>query len=121
MKAVLKAALIIFLICFILPGCSKESPSTLPTGAYTMRSDSELPGPALYLQDGGKFSFTYSLFSSYIPMGTYEVKNGNLILNTEKEHYTFDIKDGKLIFNASASTPVPFGEVKDGAVFVLQK
>ena len=120
MKRILAALMISILLGYCILGCSTKSQASLPTGTYTMQTDSELPAPAVSLQDDNRFSFCYSVISSYLPMGTYEEKDGQLILSTDDRRYTFDIKDGKLVFNASASTPVPFGEVTDGAVFVRE-
>lgn len=55
------------------------------------------------------FSFTFSLFSSYIARGTYEDKGDYIVMKTDdsKNEYTFKKDDGTLIFVADKSSPMP--------------
>jgi hypothetical protein len=56
----------------------------------------------------------------YIPVGTYEADDDNLILKTDdgKYKYVFKIKDNTLIFSAKESSEIPsFANVPDGAIF----
>jgi hypothetical protein len=72
------------------------------------------------LEDGNRFTFTYSLLSSYYAVGSYEIDDGNLILTTDdgENKYVFKIKDKTLIFNAKESSEIPsYANVPDGAVF----
>ena len=113
---------LIILLLFLLCACSASS---LKTGTYSAAAgDDLLPSPYITIEDNNRFSFVYSFLSSYIPMGTYEVKNGKLILSAEREdqdeHYVFDITDGKLIYRQSESTPIPdfaAKEMYNGIVF----
>ena len=101
------------------------SGSGLKTGIYLMENkENSLPTPTITLESNNRFSLVYSFLSSYIPMGTYEVKNGKLILTAEREdqneYYVFDIDNGTLIYRQSESTPLPefaAKEMYDGAVF----
>ncbi len=58
---------------------------------------------------GKRFSFTLSIYSSYLPMGTYEEDDKYVILKTDdgKNTYTFEKSKGDLIFSAEKSSSVP--------------
>ncbi|MBE6955139.1 MAG: hypothetical protein E7449_04420 [Ruminococcaceae bacterium] len=96
--------------------------STL-TGAaryYCMRSSEEIMKPGFALFEDGTFSMTFSMVSSYIGVGTYEMTEDKLTLRTNDGQfvYVFDIVDDKMIFDAEASSEmVWFSGMKDGAVF----
>lgn len=100
---------------------------------YVLKDSVDPFDPTILLNiDGheGTFSFTYSGFSSYWPVGNYEVRNGELILRTGdgQNIYVFQIDGNNLIFDASQSSWIPeyrySGDsyettcpVPDGAVF----
>ncbi len=66
--------------------------------------------PELVLYLDGTFRFTYSYFSSYLPMGTYDLKDGCLILTTNDtpaKQYVFDGAEEGFVFNAAQSSPIP--------------
>lgn len=81
----------------------------------------------LYLGDENSFSFSTSWLSSYIPIGTYEEKNGVLICKTDdgQREYRFEKDGDRLVFLAGESSkPDSYGEeyiIRDGEVFILQK
>lgn len=95
------------------------------------RGEYEYIGAVLRLDLGddpkkGRFSFSYDVLSSYMPYGTYEIKDGKLICSTDDGlyHYVFKIgEDNTMIFMADLSSSIElindkFGElVTDGAVF----
>ena len=76
-----------------------------------------------------RFSFSYSLFSSYLPSGTYEEYDEYIVMKTDdgKNTYTFKKDDDKLILDAFQSSPLPSYKystggkeepcLTDGAVF----
>ena len=86
------------------------------------------PGLVLY-PDSGRATFSYSLLSSYLDMGTYVEDDEGITVNTDDGLNTWYFKkDGEnLIFVASASSPIPSYRysadeepkvaVPDGAVF----
>ncbi len=83
-----------------------------------------LSRPQLSLWEDKHFTFSYDMLSSYMPMGTYDIKNGKVIATTEGGHetYTFQIKDEEtLVFLAGESTKISMIEgrvsVVDGAEF----
>ncbi len=117
------------LMLFGLWACSAKKElerAGLQTGVYVLESSEEELLPSVTLEEDGGFSFMYSLLSSYIPRGSYEVKKDRLVLTadregSEKELYVFEIKEGKLIFLGQESAALPgfADEFQDGAVFVL--
>jgi len=74
--------------------------------------------PTLMLStDGFQFQFIFSLLSSYIPIGTYELNDTQLILRTDDELeriYVFDIVGDTYVFNASLSSRIPTYQYKSG-------
>ena len=95
-------------------------------------SENELTQPRIILfEQDHSFQFLYSLLSSYLNWGYYEIKDDNLILRTDdgKYIYSFKIEESGLIFDAENSTELPeykysFDEdakapVPDGAFFEL--
>ncbi len=74
------------------------------------------------------FQFVYSLLSSFIPTGYFDIKDETLILRDEYSTYTFHIEGDTLVFDALKSTKLPeykisadsnetYSPVPDGAVF----
>jgi len=92
----------------------------------------EMSKPYLSLdKENRKFQFFWSMFSSYIAQGTYEVKDNEIICKTDDGNnvYTFEILEGegyKFIENKSSRIPKykysgdateSFAPVVDGAIF----
>ena len=72
------------------------------------------------LHDDGKFSFMFSLVSSYIGHGDYTLENDRLTLKTEdgKYVYCFDMVGDTMVFDAEASSKMLwFSQMYDGCVF----
>lgn len=76
---------------------------------YTYKSDNGDLSTISLSPSGNRFTFTLSLFSSYLPMGTYEEDDKYVILKTDdgKNTYTFEKSKGNLIFSAEKSSTVP--------------
>lgn len=118
-----KVIFLLLAIAFlVLPGCTDnpgEIEQTLPLGVYVMESSDDLK-PYVVLKENNEFSFTDSIYSSYLAIGTYEEDDGSLILRTigDDFEYRFQIKDKELIFNAEESTRNPSNKnIPDGSVF----
>lgn len=56
-----------------------------------------------------EISFTFSMFSSYLPCGTYEEDGEYIVMKTDdgKNKYTFKKESGGLVFVADKSSPMP--------------
>ena len=120
MKRKIPVLLALIMLCCVLMGCSKDLESNLALGTYVLQEENELPRPYVNLQKDNKFVFTYSLFSSYLPMGTYEITDNQLILKADDNKYVFGIDGDAIIFNAQSSSKIPFGEVLDGSIFIKE-
>ena len=74
--------------------------------------------PFIRLTDDNRFIFAYYMFSSYLPYGRYEIKNGYLILKTDdkRNEYVFKIQGETLKFDAKKSK-ISTTILRDGAVF----
>ncbi len=124
-----KTFLLIFVAIAILSfmaGCSKDSTvteSNLPLGVYQFQESDEPVKPNVVLDDNNQFVFNYSVLSSYLPIGTYQIETDQLILKTDdgKYEYIFLIKDNTLIFNKDESSSLQLGDIADGSVFVIQE
>ena len=101
---------------------AKIADQDIPIGTYIMEESEDFMKPIIKLEGNNKFTFNYSLLSSYFAFGSYvEDELGNLILKTDdgKFQYVFKIKDKTLIFNASESAEIqPYANVPDGAIFL---
>lgn len=77
--------------------------------------------PRLNLDKDGTFSFSYSLISSYLPHGTYELKNDTLTAETDdgRYHYQFtrigDFNNSILLFDTEHSSDVTNIDTKTNA------
>ena len=123
MRKIVFAKFLLLVLALVIVGCS-NTPETadqyIPSGNYIMQESEEPSKPIVLLKDGNRFTFTYSLLSSYYAIGSYEIDDGNLILKTDdgEYKYVFKIKDNTLIFNAKESSEIPsYAIVPDGAVF----
>ena len=123
MRKIVFAKFLLLVLALVIVGCS-NTPETadqyIPSGNYIMQESEEPSKPTVSLKDGNRFTFTYSLLSSYYAVGSYEIDDGNLILKTDdgEYKYVFKIKDNTLIFNAKESSEIPsYANVPDGAAF----
>lgn len=131
----MKKILLIAVFIVVLSSCvySKKEPVlvkqiSLQIGTYYLENTKEgFPAPYITLKENQEFIFEYSALSSTIPIGSYEMKEDNLILtnNSEKgEQYYFKIEEEKLIFQKEQSSELPIfarETICDGAVFVFQE
>lgn len=123
MRKMIFAKFLLLVLAWVLVGCSgspKTADQYIPAGNYIMQESEEPSKPTVSLEDGNRFTFTYSLLSSYYAVGSYEIDDGNLILKTDdgEYKYVFKIKDNTLIFNAKESSEIPsYANVPDGAAF----
>ena len=123
MKKLLSMMFLLLVLAWVLAGCSstlKMAVQNIPVGNYIMQEAEEPAKPIVLLKDGNRFTFNYSLLSSYYAIGSYEIDDGNLILRTDdgENKYVFKIKDNTLVFNAKESSGIPsYANVPDGAVF----
>lgn len=97
------------------------------------RTDSpDLSMPTIALYENGRFHFHYSMFSSEMCIGVYQIEGEHLILRSEMGGvYTFlQSSERVYVFDATNSTPIPtyrYGEngpvlppVSDGMEFELE-
>jgi hypothetical protein len=123
MRKIIFVGLLLLVLAWVLAGRSstlKMAVQNIPAGNYIMQEAEEPAKPIVLLKDGYRFTFTYSLLSSYYAIGSYEIDDGNLILKTDdgENKYVFKIKGTTLIFNAKESSEIPsYANVPDGAVF----
>lgn len=88
--------------------------------------------PRIDLHKDGTCQFTYSVLSSYIAIGTYELTDKTLTIKTDDGDniYVFEVQGTNFVFNASKSSRIPEYRyssytdettcpVPDGAVFEL--
>jgi len=126
MKKIFSLAFALIIILTIFMACSQEKvipQASVVLGVYKKEISETSAQPQVALSEGNKFVFIYSVFSSYLPVGTFEIKGNELILNTDdgKNSYVFEVKNTTLVFDQSKSSPVSFGEVGSGDVFILNK
>lgn len=91
----------------------------IPIKHYVFEESEDFMKPAVTLMEDGRFSFMFSMISSYIGIGTYEIKDDRLTLHTDdgKFVYVFDIVEDTIVFDAEASSElVWFSGLYDGAV-----
>lgn len=97
-------------------GCSNRE---LKTGKYILQG-TEVEGWAwVLLKEDSKFVFNRNMATSYLPIGTYEVNDGILVLTVSTdETYRFRIEGDTLVFE-SGKMAEPF--IEKGAIFKLQE
>ena len=138
MKVLKKPLFWVILLCvealvltLVLTHNANEAKKDPKPVVYTYYSPLEPINPTVTLNvKGGTFVFEYSVFSSYIAMGKYELTEDELILRTGDGMYTYVfIPDGKdYVFDASRSSELPkymysedaieaISPVPDGALF----
>lgn len=123
MKKLLLPGSLLLVLPWALLGCSnnhKPAEQYISIGPYIMDGSEEIVKPFVSLEKNNKFTFSYSVLSSYIAVGSYEVDDCNLLLKTDDEEYmyVFKIRDDTLVFDAIESSEIPsFANVPDRAVF----
>ena len=126
MKKLYSLFLVSIIILCLITGCSNNNATkktNLAIGTYEFQQTTDPLNPFVSLKENNEFVFVYSSFSSYLPVGTYEINEDNLILNTsdEKYKYIFKIKNDTLVFSKEKSSSLPIGQIKDGAVFIFKE
>lgn len=126
-------ACIIVPVCFMTQKKNAENVADMEqtAGEYLMAvpdSEERVAVPWLRLDAEGGFTFMYSVLSSYLPYGSYEIKGNILTADTEDGlyHYQFTVTDsGSLVFDAAKSSEIPWTwderlevPLTDGAEFV---
>jgi hypothetical protein len=115
MKTRIIALLAAFSLMLAL-GCSNKE---LKAGKYVMQGTELAEWAWVILEDDGKFVFNRNLATSYLPIGTYTVEEGMLILSVSaNETYRFRVDGNDLIFD-SGKYAEPL--VEKGAVFRLSE
>ena len=96
-----------------------EAVEAAPVRSFVFRESKDSMKPSLVLLENGTFQFTFSVFSSYIGIGTYEIQDGTLTLQTDDGQFTyvFAMVDDVLVFDAERSSEQLWGSgLYDGAV-----
>lgn len=127
-KSIILGVLALFLL---FAGCTRQTEEGQPIaqvqlGKYEMEASEEPFKPYVMLEENQTFQMMYSALMSYLPLGTYEVKEDSVVLTTEdgERHYTFRIDGDTLVFRKDKSSSVKFGKeelMPDGAVFRLKQ
>jgi len=94
-------------------------PEVAPVKTYVFQESKEPVKPSVSLYEDGTFSFGFSLFSSYIGFGQYEIEGNRLTLRTDdgKFIYCFDMVEDTIVFDGEASSDMLwFSGIYDGAV-----
>ncbi len=130
--------LFVLITCLFCSSCGstqsdEREPETEVTKIYLMETE-EVDGrfaPYLQLNTATKsFFFSYSILSSYLPHGQYDIADGILTAKTEdrKYIYVFDVVDeNTLKFITDSSSEVePIDEkidvrIEDGACFIQKE
>lgn len=75
------------------------------TTIYTLEAD-PLLGPRFQLNPDGTFHFSENPLSSYLGVGSYTLKNNQLVMKTDDGNFTwsFSMQDGDLFFDAEHSS-----------------
>lgn len=124
----MKKLICVFLACIVFltaAACAKQisdSAEQPELKTYFLVDDEvdELAKTSIAFSEGNRFTFTFSMLSSYLCAGTYTVDGSTLTLNDESGgyHYTFNIVDNTLVFVAAESSEPLWGaDFSDGAVF----
>jgi len=83
-------------------------------------SEEKVIKPSFVLQENGTFSMTFSVVSSYIGVGKYELTDETLSLYTDDGdfEYHFDVTEEGFAFNGEKSSDMTwFAKIPDGALF----
>ena len=127
MKKTISLLLALFVLCSFLYGCEKENVTSISFGKYYLQNCTEqVMTPYVFLYDRNEFTFVHSAISSYIPHGTYDVKDSLLILNGDDGNtFQFYIDGTNLIYIADKSSHIieydNFPATVDGSIFTLEE
>ena len=79
------------------------------TGTYVYYGSREPVKPTLTLKENGEAIFSFSVYSSYMAAGTYNIEGGVLTLVTDDNSkvYTFNVTDKGFQFDAHNSSELP--------------
>lgn len=94
----------------------------VPVKHYVFQASKEPVKPSVSLYEDGTFSFGFSLFSSYIGHGQFEINENRLTLKADNWDlvYCFDIVEDAIVFDGETSSEMLwFSDITDGAVFKL--
>lgn len=109
-------ALLAVLSLIFTIGCSSKE---LKTGKYVLQGTEVEVWAWVLLKEDSKFEFNRNMATSYLPIGTYEVNGGFLVLTVSPdETYRFKINGDTLVFE-SGKMAEPF--IEKGAIFKLQE
>lgn len=127
-KSISLKLFIAVILCFSLVGCREKKPA-LQDGVYVMDviSENSSLAPTLSINTKEKtFTFTYDVLSSYLPYGTYTVKDSLLTCKTDDGifTYTFNIEDDNTLSfvdnpNCNMTTIESGIKVTTGKKFIL--
>ena len=104
----------------LLTGCAADKSAGPELRTYAYTASEEPVKPTLQFQEDGQVQFSYSVLSSQILCGAYEVQDDSLLLKAEGDSgiYVFRLNGEFLTFDAKASPKLPgFASIPDGAVF----
>lgn len=117
MKRKLKNSFILLLL-IVFTGCTNNSEmTTVINGKYILQSNVEANEKLPYINiSDNEITFYYDPLSSYIPIGTYIIRDNLLMMKTndEKYNYTFQIKGDVLIFQEDMSSEIKLTNEKFG-------
>lgn len=115
------AVILLVALCITISSCGKaDSEKDLELREYIFQESEDVIPASIMLMEDNKFQFIFSGISSYIGIGSYIIDGDRLILTTDDGdyHYTFNITDDGLVFDAEASSEnIWSGDFTDGSVF----
>lgn len=112
---------LVILISFLCAGCASNKDSNeIKIGTYIEESQGF---SRVDLEDGNQFFLTLHPLSSYLPNGTYTLKEDKLILteNESQKTYKFKIDGDKLILDTGINTGIKTGFEGKGGSYILKK
>jgi hypothetical protein len=92
-------------------------------GSYVFSPDNHWYNDSIVsLYEDQTFQFVFSPVSSYLGLGTYEIKDGRLILSTDDGRYTFvfEMQEDRLVFIQTENSYSEMGKFTDGSEFIKQ-
>ena len=128
MRQLKKMTIIIYImvIMMALVACSQGKDADLHPGQYVLKGEDSLWNLIVNIEEDGQFMFHYSLLSSYLAVGQWDVKGDQLVLKTDDKinTYIFNIDGETLIFDKESSSEItqyPSDTIlNDGDVFTLE-
>ena len=136
----MKRIFVLFAMTLLLTSCAPEIPEESEPSeenlevisfdsTYVYGESRDPIKPVIHLDtEKGVYSFCYSGFSSYMPVGEYELTDSKLILYDGDGSYVFHVTDEGYVFDAESSIAIPtyrvsgdsderYSPVPDGALF----